>query len=120
MQALKTARQLRQLSAPKVRQGFLAMRDAIIAFYGRRSPVLQQFGIAPPKARQPLTTEQKAAKAAKAELTREKRHTMSRKQKQAIQTVGTPTITIGPEGKSVTAPGAPTATGNATNGGNAK
>ena len=52
--------------------------------YGTASQVLLDYGLEPEKARTPLTTEQQAAKVAKAKATREARGTGSKKQKSAV------------------------------------
>ncbi len=67
-------------------------------------PILQKFGIHPRKKPAPLTAEQKAVKAAKAKLTRQKRHTMGPKEKLGIQTIGTPLVTIQPDGTTTAVP----------------
>ncbi len=54
-----------------------------VAFSGQAS-TLGDFGLELPKARTPLTAEQKAAAKAKAEATREARHTMGPKQKAKV------------------------------------
>ena len=69
------------------------------ATYGSSTQNLADFGLAPPKARAPLTSEEKAAAAAKSRATREARGTKGKKQKLAV-TGNVTGITITP----VTAP----------------
>ena len=54
------------------------------ASYSKSPDVLADFGLAPKKARTPLTVAQKAAAAAKSKATRAARHTMGKVQKQAV------------------------------------
>ncbi len=86
---------------PTVRATYAAVKGSIVGMLGHQNPLLGDFGIAPhvPKV---LTTEQKQLRAAKAQLTREKRHTMGRLQKAALKVVGTPTVLVGPGGVVVT------------------
>ena len=87
----------RKVAVPTVKQRYAQIVKAIEGLFAPGSPVLAQFGIHPRKSPTPLTAEQKAVKAEKAKLTRKARGTLGRKQKQAIQTVGTPTVTITPK-----------------------
>lgn len=83
------------------------LRQYSIHVFGETSPVLADFGFAPPK-HATRTPEEKAAAAAKAKATRAARHTASKKQKKVVK--GNVTgIVITP----VTAPGA--AAANASN-----
>jgi hypothetical protein len=66
--------------APIVRN----LRQYVINVFGETSPVLADFGFAPPK-RATLTPEQKAAAAVKAKATRAARHTSGKKQKKAVK-----------------------------------
>lgn len=59
------------------------LRQYVTNAFGENSPVLAEFGFAPP-ARTVLTPEQKAAAVAKRAATRKARHTMGKKQKLAI------------------------------------
>jgi hypothetical protein len=60
------------------------LRQYVIHAFGETSPVLADFGFAPPK-RATRTPEQKAAAAAKAKATRAARHTMGKKQKKSVK-----------------------------------
>ncbi len=62
-----------------------AYRSWLIATNGSTPSILGDYGLAPKKPRTPLTTEQKAAAAAKAKATRSARHTMGTKQKQGVK-----------------------------------
>ncbi|MGA2447557.1 MAG: hypothetical protein ABTD50_02645 [Polyangiaceae bacterium] len=61
-----------------------ALRQYVINVYGATSPVLADFGFAPPKAAT-RTPEEKAAAVAKALATREARHTMGKVQKKTVK-----------------------------------
>jgi hypothetical protein len=64
---------------------FLSLKRLLVSTYGAAADVLGDFGLEPPKARAPRTTEQKAATTAKARSTRQARGTTSKKQKLAIK-----------------------------------
>jgi hypothetical protein len=77
-----TAEQAEQARAdPIVR----AYERLVLAMFSTATQTLADFGLAPPKARRPLTAEQLAARAAKARATRTARGTTSKKQKLAIK-----------------------------------
>jgi hypothetical protein len=63
----------------------LAYKRFILLTFTNATQTLADFGLTPPKARTPLTTEQRAARAAKAKATRTARGTTSKKQKLAIK-----------------------------------
>ena len=88
------------------------LKGALSGVLGHASENLTKFGFKPTKTRKPLTAEQNALRAAKAKLTRQKRGTLGKRQKAAIKETAAPTVTIGPDGKSVITPassGAPAA-----------
>jgi hypothetical protein len=60
------------------------LRQYVINVYGATSPVLADFGFAPPKSAT-RTPEEKAAAAAKAKATRAARHTQGKKQKKTVK-----------------------------------
>ncbi len=98
------------------RDFFQQLKKAVIASFGAQSPQLDDFGLAPAKAKTPKTTAQKAIAAAKAKLTRAARGTGGKKQKAAIDpNQGTPAVAIGPNavpvaiGANVVNPGTPVA-----------
>ncbi|MHB1846289.1 MAG: hypothetical protein ACYCWW_15810 [Deltaproteobacteria bacterium] len=128
---LKAAVLARAAAVPGLKLQYADIKKAIEAQLGSGSPVLVQFGIHAPKPKAKLTAAQLALRAAKASLTRAARHTLGRKQKLEIKTVGTPSVTISPTGKLTsqlegspsTPVGAgnsspPTGTGSTTTGGN--
>jgi hypothetical protein len=96
-------------------RAFLAdLKAALVAVLGRGSQELTKFGFTPQTPRAPLTTEQKLLQAAKAKLTREKRHTMGRRQKASIRATDTPVVQVGPDGVLIAPPAAPSTPSNAT------
>jgi hypothetical protein len=101
---LKTAVAARAAAVPGLKARYASIIKAIENQFPAGSPVLAQFGIHPPKTRAKLTAQQLAVRAAKAALTRKARGTKGSKQKQAIQTIGTPTVTIAPGGTQVIPP----------------
>jgi hypothetical protein len=114
---LKTVRQTLAQGLPAERTLLKDLRDALVAFFGRGSPVLAQFGIKVPGSRRPLTAQQLAMRAAKAKLTRVARHTLGSRQKQSVHVQGTPTLVLGPEGVTLTPaepPAPPSNTGGAS------
>ena len=64
---------------------FLVLKRWLVSSYGTAADILGDFGLEPPKAPAPRTTEEKAATAAKARSTRQARGTTSKKQKLAIK-----------------------------------
>jgi len=63
----------------------LAYKRLVVAAFANQTQTLADFGLTPPKARPPLTTEQRAARTAKVRATRAARGTTSKKQKLAIK-----------------------------------
>jgi hypothetical protein len=61
------------------------VRAAVKGALGATNPALADYDIAPNKQRRALTTEEEAAKVAKAKATRAARHTMGKRQKEAIK-----------------------------------
>ena len=91
-----------------------AYRSWVLATYGNAPATLADFGLTPPKARTPMTVEQKAAAGAKREATRAARHTLGPKQKKLIKgTVAATPPTVGaaqapaPASASTASPAAP-------------
>jgi hypothetical protein len=62
-----------------------AYKRIVVAAFASATQTLADFGLTPPKARTPLTTEQLAARKAKAAATRAARGTTSKKQKLAVK-----------------------------------
>jgi hypothetical protein len=97
----------------------LAYKRLVLAAFANTTQTLVDFGLTPPKARAPLTTEQRAVRAAKVNATRVARGTTSKKKKLAIKgnvTGVTVTPTTAPTATSTppaqpasTAPSAPAA-----------
>jgi hypothetical protein len=82
------------------------------ATFGTSADALADFGLALPKARTPLTAEQKAVAVAKRAATRTARHTMGKNQKQGVRGAVTARLVVTPQAGSeptVTTP-APVAT----------
>ena len=102
--ALDKARAARKVGLPGAKETLLGLKAALMAFFGPRDPLLAKFGIRASKRPPALTSEQKALRAAKAKLTRAARHTLGKKKKLEIQTLGTPTLTLGPDGSTITPP----------------
>jgi hypothetical protein len=111
LQSLADAMTAHDAAQVKAKDALLAQRDVtakvgpvlqayrryLVATYGTAMETLADYGLTPPKARTPLTSEQKAASVAKLRATRIARGTTSKKQKAQIHGV-------------VTAPGQPPAT----------
>jgi hypothetical protein len=79
--ALKNATDVRATVGPVVQ----VYRSWLVATYGNAPATLADYDVTPPKARTPLTVEQKVAKAAKAKATRTARNTMGTKQKKSVK-----------------------------------
>jgi hypothetical protein len=77
-----TALRAEKARANPVVQGF---RDLLLAMFGNATQTLADFGLAPHKARTPLTVNEKAAAKAKRTATREARGTKGPKAKLAIK-----------------------------------
>ncbi len=89
----------------------LAVIDDFVAFvkvtFGNQPDVLADFGLAPPKARTPLTAVQKAVAAARGKATRAARHTAGKNQKKGVKGAVNATLVVTPQAgstPSVTAP----------------
>ena len=84
----------RKAMEPAARTFLVQLRAALIAQFGRTSPLLQQFGMGTGTRATP-SPQTKVLAAAKAALTRQKRGTTSKKQKQSITVVSPPSVTLG-------------------------
>jgi hypothetical protein len=62
-----------------------AIRASIKGTFGRMNPDLEAYGISTDKEQRALTAEEEVAKVAKAKATRAARHTMGKRQRQAIK-----------------------------------
>lgn len=82
---VKAALQDEKSKAPAMRAFFRAFIEYVRAAFGNSPDVLADFGLAPKKARKPLTAEQLAAAAAKRAATRKARGTRGKKAKLAVK-----------------------------------
>jgi hypothetical protein len=71
--------------APALHNLMVAVATVVKGAYGTSPDVLADFGLAPKKARTPLTVEQKATVAAKQKATRAARHTMGTKKRKQVK-----------------------------------
>ncbi len=107
--------QYERTQAPSELAVFRAFETVVRGTFGNSADALADFGLAPPKTRVPLTSEQQAVAAAKRAATRKARGTMGKNQKKTVKgsveakLVVTP-VTTSPASTPVAAP---TATGNA-------
>jgi hypothetical protein len=85
------------------------LRQTVGLMYSNSESVLADFGLLPKKTRTPLTTQQRAARAAKAAATRLARGTTSKKQKEAV-TGNVTGVTITPNTAPTAAPAATVST----------
>jgi hypothetical protein len=65
-------------------QVVLAVRQNVLVMFNQSPDTLADFGLAPRKARRALTPDELVQRTGKAKATREARHTMGKRQKQAI------------------------------------
>jgi hypothetical protein len=115
--ATKTKVEAERAQAPSRLAVIRAFETIVKGSFGKSVDVLADFGLAPPKARAPMTAEKKAAAAAKRKATRAVRHTMSAKQKKGVKGSVNAVLVVTPAAGSqpTAAPSAPT--GNAPTGG---
>jgi hypothetical protein len=93
-----------------------AFETMVRGMFGTSADALADFGLSPPKARVPMTTEQKAVAAAKRTATRKARHTMGANQKKGINGNVTASLVVTPASESppaATTPAAPAPAGAA-------
>jgi hypothetical protein len=104
-QQYQTALVARRNIQLEARDFYLQLKKVITAYFGVQNPQLADFGFTPAKARVE-SSKVTVVKAAKAEITRKARGTLSKKQKAAINPlVGSPAVAIGADGKTqVSAP----------------
>ena len=81
---------------PALRVFLLEFVSFVRATFGASPDTLADFGLKPKKVPAPLTTEQKAAAAAKRAATRAARHTMGAKQKKSVKGTVPTTVTSTP------------------------
>ncbi len=94
--ALKTKIDAERTQAPSQLAVIAAFERLIRGLFGTSADVLADFGLAPPKARAPLTAEQKAVAAAKRDATRKARGTMGKVQKKKVKGAVTATLVVTP------------------------
>ncbi len=123
--AIVQARQAVNAELPAIQSLIIGLDNTLRGYFGKGNPLLENFGIATGARKKKLTGIQQAEKTASAQLTRQARHTMGKKQKLLV-TGGKATVSVtGPDGSAV-AGGSPAATpaaggGNTgSNGGSAK
>jgi len=92
--------------APPLRSLMAAFVAYVKVTFGNAPDVLIDFGLAPKKARTPLTSEEKVAATAKRAATRAARHTMGKVQKKGVK--GTVTTIVTQPPATAPAPAAPT------------
>jgi hypothetical protein len=88
--------------APPLRSLAATYRAYVKVTYGNAPDILADFGIAPTKAKTPLTIEQRRVVVAKSAATRAARHTMGKAQKKAVK--GTITTIVTPPSTTAPAP----------------
>ncbi len=105
---------------PQMRSYYTELKDALVGQFGKRSPMLTQFGLSPQQLRKQLTPEQRVARAVKARQTRLLRHTGGVRQKAAVQYQGQVDVSTGlrptPEINTPTAPSVEVSPGVNTSG----
>src|SRR5450631_2289058 len=79
---------------PEAHEFYMGLKAALVAFFGRGSPELSQFGISV-RSRKPLTSEQMAIAHAKALNTRKVRNTLGSRQRLAQGAVNPTVLIIG-------------------------
>ena len=82
------------------------LRDAVKTVVGSRSETLTQFGFKPKRSRKPMSAEKQALAVAKAKLTRAKRHTLGKRQKEALGKAEITSVVIHPTGEVTITPAA--------------
>jgi hypothetical protein len=115
--ALKAKIEAERAQAPSQIAFVHAFETIVRGMFGTSADALAEFGLAPPKARAPLTAEKKAVAVAKREATRAKRHTMGKNQKKDVKGAITAALVVTPQAGSQPAPTPPAPTGNAPAGG---
>ena len=79
--SVKVAQAAVQAAEAKSKQFADAMTAGVQAYFGKKNPIVEDFGISLPKVPVPMTSEQKVARATKAAHTRALRGTMGPKQR---------------------------------------
>jgi hypothetical protein len=104
--AYTTSLQSEKSSVAANKEYMLQFQAAIVAYFGRQSPQLAQFGFTPTKPVK-ITGAEIVSKTAKSNVTRELRGTLGSKEKQAVKATSTPDVTVSTGKVSTTPPTAP-------------
>ncbi len=108
--ALRRAVVDRKEAAPAVAEFLNALNAGLVSALGRDNPAIEELGFPPRKTRRDETVEEKLRRVAKAQLTREERHTLGSRQKESLKADGDPTIVVSKDGVKVS----PASTDNGT------
>ncbi|MEZ0229029.1 MAG: hypothetical protein ACAI25_10420 [Planctomycetota bacterium] len=108
--ALRRAVADRRVAAPEVAEFLTSLHAGLAGTLGRDNPVIEELGFPPRKTRRDETVEEKLRRVAKAQLTREERHTLGPRQKESLKADGDPTIVVSKDGVKVN----PASTDNGT------
>ena len=93
--------QARKKAEPGAQEFLAQLRAALVAFYGRGSTALSDYGMSAKKSTS-QTSKTAILAAAKRALTRQKRGTLGSKQKASIKAIGTPLLSVGESGVQIT------------------
>ncbi|MHB1843976.1 MAG: hypothetical protein ACYCWW_03950 [Deltaproteobacteria bacterium] len=104
-QALEDKLQAARSSRTADHEYLMQLHGALVALFGRKSPVLQQFGYKPMKPTA-TTAAKKVSADAKRKVTRQMRHVMGSRQKAEVKATGTPDVLISNGVVSITPPAA--------------
>ena len=115
--AAKAAVVAREQGMAAVRDFFVELHAAVVAQFGRRSPLLVAFGFKPATVRSKSSAENLQA-AAKAKVTREKRNTLGKRQKALLRAEGPQQVTVTTAGEIVVSEVTPPATASGSGSGN--
>jgi len=108
--AVLQAKLVAQRTQTPTQTAFVNAYESIVrGMFGNAADVLADFGLAPHKARVPMTAEQKAVAAAKRAATRAARHTMGKNQKKEVKGAVSAALVVTPSNGSppVATPPAP-------------
>jgi len=115
--ATRTKVETERTQAPSQIAVVAAFKTVVRGTFGNSADVLADFGLAPPKARTPLTAEQAAVAVAKRVATRAARLTVGKNQKKGIKGAVKATLVVTPLGGSAPVATPPAPTGTAPTGG---